>query len=279
VADRLVAEAADLIRAFGFLSSHVVLIGGLVPGLLVPVLDPGLDPHVGTGDIDLCLSMALVEGETETYERIETVLKRHGFREADVSFRWTRKSGLALTVEFFCPAGEGRPSGRAFRPLESESPTAKANFGGRLSALALEAGGLLTTDIEVVTRHVTLPDAKGALEVQLNVTGPLAFLVAKTDALHRRDKPKDAYDLVWLIECWPGGPAAAAAAFAVRPAYATRQVADAMKQIRTAFADNRAIGARSYARFLDNDSGEQARLERRAVGAVAEFLAALPVRD
>jgi hypothetical protein len=52
----LVAEAADLCRSFGFAAGHVVLIGGLVPGLLVPVLDPDLRPHVGTADIDLCLT-------------------------------------------------------------------------------------------------------------------------------------------------------------------------------------------------------------------------------
>ena len=39
VAGQLVAEAADLMRAIGFTAAHVVLIGGLVPSLLVPVLD------------------------------------------------------------------------------------------------------------------------------------------------------------------------------------------------------------------------------------------------
>jgi hypothetical protein len=86
----LAAEAADLVRALGFMASHVVLIGGLVPGLLVPVLDPGIEPHVGTADIDLCLSVALVEGDTEAYERIETVLKRLDFQIGDDSFRWRR---------------------------------------------------------------------------------------------------------------------------------------------------------------------------------------------
>ena len=83
LAETLVAEAADLVRALGFMAPHVVLIGGLVPGLLVPVLDPGIEPHVGTADIDLCLSVALVEGDTQAYERIETVLKaRPGCRAA-----------------------------------------------------------------------------------------------------------------------------------------------------------------------------------------------------
>lgn len=75
LAEMLVAEAAGLVRALGFMAPHVVVIGGLVPGLLVPVLDPGVEPHVGAADIDLCLSVALVEGDTESYERIETVLK------------------------------------------------------------------------------------------------------------------------------------------------------------------------------------------------------------
>ena len=53
LADQLAAEAADIVRSLGFMAAHIVLIGGLVPGLLVPVLDPGVEPHVGTADIDL----------------------------------------------------------------------------------------------------------------------------------------------------------------------------------------------------------------------------------
>lgn len=40
LAARLIVEAADLIRSLGFMADHLVLIGGLVPGLLIPVLDP-----------------------------------------------------------------------------------------------------------------------------------------------------------------------------------------------------------------------------------------------
>ena len=55
LAETLVAGAADLVRALGFMAPHVVLIGGLVPGLLMPVLDPRIEPHVGTADIDIDL--------------------------------------------------------------------------------------------------------------------------------------------------------------------------------------------------------------------------------
>ncbi|MFP3344701.1 hypothetical protein R0J87_19685, partial [Halomonas sp. SIMBA_159] len=89
---------------------------------------------------------------------------------------------------------------------------AKHNFGGKLSALSLKAGNVLVEDVETVERAVTLPEGKGKLSIPLRVTGPLAFLLAKKDALVGRDKPKDAYDIVWIIENWPGGPRGAAEA-------------------------------------------------------------------
>jgi hypothetical protein len=105
-----------------------------------------------------------------------------------------------LSAEFFFPAGEQRPPGRVFRPAFADNPTGKHNFGSRLSALALDAGELLTTDVEVIHRSIVLPQNKGTLDMALRVTGLLAFLSAKIDALPGRDKPMDAYDLVWLIE-------------------------------------------------------------------------------
>lgn len=273
----LVAEAADLIRALGFMAPHVVLIGGLVPGLLIPVLDPGIEPHVGTADIDLCLSVALVEGDTGVYERIEMILKKLDFEERDVSFRWQRRKGIRLTVEFFCPVGGGRTAGRAFRPTQANNPVGKHNLGSRLTAIALEAGELLTTDVESIRREIELPRNKGTIEMELRVTGPLAFLMAKNNALHGRDKPKDAYDIVWLIESWPGGPAAAAQTFAQRPAFHRPEVTQALQAVSASFANRKSIGARSYARFLAESIDEEPQLERRAVGVIGEFMAALGI--
>jgi hypothetical protein len=118
LAGLLLEEAAELTRAIGHTAAHVVLVGGLVPSLLVPVLDPGIEPHVGTADLDLCLSVALVEGDTETYERMEAVLKKLGYTEGDATFRWRRPTGLKLTVELFCPAGVDRPRVRLSGPKQ-----------------------------------------------------------------------------------------------------------------------------------------------------------------
>jgi len=52
------------LRYLGLAANHAVLIGGLVPGLLVLDPGPGRPVHVGTTDIDIRLSVALVEEDT-----------------------------------------------------------------------------------------------------------------------------------------------------------------------------------------------------------------------
>lgn len=276
--DLILAEAADVLRAAGFASAHMVIIGGLVPTLLIPAPENDAPAHIGTADIDICLTLALLDGDTEQYERLEAVLRRMGYEPGESSFRWIRSSPPRITLEFFCPSSPDRPAGTMHRPNATLTPTAKHNFGTRLSALSLDAGELLTTDTEMVTRAITLPREKGTIELQLLVAGPLAFLCAKADALAQRDKPKDAYDIVWFVESWPGGPAAAAADFSRRDAY-SREVRQDLNRLSMLFSDIGSVGARSYALFTGEggDTGAGPLLsQRRAVGAVAEFLSALP---
>jgi hypothetical protein len=154
-AEVVLGAAAALIRAVGFASQHMILIGGLVPGLLVPELDPGVEPHIGTADLDVCLSVALMEGTTGEYEKIQQSLKRAGFQPTDQSWRW--RGGTAL---FFCPQPEGVPPGTVFRPPAARW-RARANLGSQLGALTLAAGGLIGQDVEEVEREVVLPGGKG----------------------------------------------------------------------------------------------------------------------
>jgi len=90
----LLGEAAWLLRHLGFTAQHTILIGGLVPSLLV--LDPPAERHLGTGDLDLCLSLAIVTGDTAEYERLETALTAAGYEPTDFSFRWRQRDGLRL---------------------------------------------------------------------------------------------------------------------------------------------------------------------------------------
>lgn len=282
LADAVLGEAAHLLRNIGFSARHAILIGGLVPGLLV--LDPGTGsrPHIGTADVDLCLSIALIEGDTAEYDRIEAGLRKAGFGPTDKTFAWKRSTGLGIKVEFFCPAADGRPAGSLFRPAAADAPRVKHNMGPKLSAIALEAGDVISADVVDVEREVTLPDDSGRTMWKFRVTGLTGFLVAKTAALVGRDKPKDAYDIVWLLENWPGGVEGAAAAVSDRGLMKRADVNESLRRLQAEFSGTDRLGPASFVRFMASGGAladERLRLARQAAGAVSAFAAALQIRE
>ena len=272
----LLGEAAWLLRHLGFTAQHTILIGGLVPSLLV--LDPPAEPHLGTSDLDLCLSLAIVTGDTAEYERLETALAAAGYEPTESSFRWKQREGLHLEVEFFCPASDDRPAGKMFRPKATTAPTAKHNFGPKLTAIALDAGEVIELDVHQVKVDVVLPHAAGRTAFTFRVTGLLGFLAAKIAALTGRDKPKDAYDIVWILENWPGGPAAAAAAIRESPAFDRPDASRMISRLFEEFSSRGGLGPSSYVRFLTPATAtqdERVRRARQAQGAVNELQTAL----
>ena len=69
MSQELLGRAADVLRSFGsaFGGRHLAIIGGMVPSLLVDEVPENVAPHVGTGDLDLHLSLHLLDGETADY--------------------------------------------------------------------------------------------------------------------------------------------------------------------------------------------------------------------
>lgn len=267
------AEAVRVLRSFGFAGTHVVIVGGLVPTLLVPQPESGIERHIGTQDLDLCLSVALVDGNVGSYDRLEKSLKEAGFKMASekgdsVSWRWIGGVDRPLTVEFFCASTPGREPGRLYRP--------GGVVGGKLSALVLSAGRLIDADTRDVEVEVLLPGGAGRTRHSIKVAGPAAYLAAKADALRRRNKNKDAYDIVWLVESWNGGQIALAQAIKdTRIAHDTEFVS-ALRVLKEEFSSIDSSGAIKYARFMADDSPSRDRLARRAVGAIAALLAEFP---
>jgi hypothetical protein len=270
---KLRAEAVRVIRGFGFAGAHVVIVGGLVPSLLVPQPDEGIERHIGTQDLDLCLSVALVDGNVGNYDRLEKSLKDAGFQMAredghPISWRWRGGLDLPLTVEFFCAAGPDREPGRLYRP--------GGVVGGKLSALVLSAGRLMDADAREVEIAVDLPGGGGTTRQKVKVAGPAAYLAAKADALRQRTKNKDAYDVVWLVESWPGGQFELAKEVRAAKIAGDPEFLAALRVLAEEFATIDSAGAVKYARFMGEDAASRDRLARRAVGAVAALLRELP---
>ncbi|NNB85097.1 hypothetical protein HJC10_27195 [Corallococcus exiguus] len=268
VRSALLAEAVHVVRAFGFAGAHIVIIGGLVPSLLVPTPEVGIEPHAGTQDLDLCLRVALVEGEVGDYERMENALKAVGFKmHAGTSWRWKGGISRPLIVEFFCPPGPEREVGRLYRP--------GGVVGGKLCALVLKTGNLIDRDFVEKEVDVVLPGGGGRTRHLLKIAGPASYLAAKVDALKNRTKNKDAYDIVWLVEAWPGGQSPLAATIRLSPVHDDPVFQHALVALGHEFADLDAAGARMYARFMSAPGVDLDQSARRASSAVKLLLAEL----
>jgi hypothetical protein len=281
---RLLGTAADVLRSFGsaFGGRHLAIVGGAVPSLLAGALPRHIRPHVGTADLDFHLSLHLLDGETaDYYQAIIDGLRSLGLRTdvqggREIRWRWTgRYRDARLQVEFLCPIRD-----RAGRPEKPASGTpAEANIGpaGEITALAVGYGHLVPGDTVLVERRV--PTSRGMLGYEFPVAGPASWLCLKADAIMRRDKPKDAYDVVWLIDAL--GPGEVAARIAASPLLDGELAPDLLDQLTRLtsdqFRDTDAAGPAMYATFLGTGNGDAER--RHAHGTVAALGRELRARE
>ncbi|MCL2583814.1 MAG: nucleotidyl transferase AbiEii/AbiGii toxin family protein [Streptosporangiales bacterium] len=277
---RLLGTAADVLRSFGsaFGGRHLAIVGGAVPSLLAGKLPARMSPHVGTADLDFHLSLHLLDGETaDYYQAIIDGLRSLGLRTdvqngREIKWRWVgRYREARVQVEFLCPMRT-----RGGRPEEPAAGTpAEANIGpaGEITALAVGFGHLVPSDTVTVERRVGT--SRGMLGYEFPVAGPASWLSLKTDAIMRRDKPKDAYDVVWLLNAL--GPDEVAKRIAESPLLAGGLADDVIGQlgrlVNDQFRDKDAAGPVMYAAFLGNDGSDTER--RHAHGTVAAFGRAL----
>ena len=276
MSERLLGIAADVLRSFGsaFGGRHLAIIGGAVPSLLVESPPSGMAAHVGTADLDLHLSLHLLDGETaDYYDAIIDGLRslhlnpdcEHG---RDIKWRWVgRHRDVHVQVELLCPVRSR--AGRPERPA-AETP-AEANVGpdGQITALAVGFGHLVPDDTITISRRVETNS--GGLTYEFPVAGLASWLCLKSDAIMRRDKPKDSYDVVWTLDAL--GPDSASRQVSSSPLFDGQFCTDLEAQLRLLiedqFRDSTSVGPTAYAAFLQADPGDAER--RHALGTVAAF--------
>lgn len=234
----LIGEATSLFYLLGGMAAkHLVIVGGLVPPLLVP---EAADAHVGSADIDLCLSLTLTGGATREYYRsIEEALEPYFEPERSSGFRWRKKDsapGLPLILDFLAPAAEDDTLlADGTRALDAE--TATQNAGPRLRPLPIRAGRLIDEDaLSTTLEGVHLVYRPGTrADVQIRHAGPVGFLAAKADALQGRDDSKDGYDVSWwCLNAKPSGTEVATL-IADRPAFKQELFQESVAQLHAAF--------------------------------------------
>lgn len=264
-AQRLIRTACLTVAGvLGDCMDDITVVGGLVPSLIVDQarLPEGARPHPGTLDLDLALQLAVLEAEG--YKTISERLRSAGFEpdrnpagNATVQ-RWVVPTGTAelVTVDFLIPpAGESKS--RGIFNLERD-------FG------AVIAQGLDLAFHDRVMHRLDGLNARGdRVTREVRVCGPGALVVLKALACRGREKPKDAFDLFYVLRNFGAGPTDVAAR--LRPWSADPAVARAREILAADFADVTREGPRRVARFLgaDDDDG----LKAQVVAFTAEFLA------
>jgi hypothetical protein len=260
--DALLIEAASLVHLLGGVGSkHLIVIGGLVPPLLVPT---AATAHVGSRDIDFCLSVALTQGVTrEYYKSIEEAIEPFFEPTKHSRFRWIKRSdapGLRILIDFLAPE-DPTDSLAVDGARQLDEDTAGVNTGLKLRPFPVRCGKLIDLDAETTTyEDVDLVYRSGVkARIHLRHAGPVGFLAAKAEALNGRDDPKDGYDVGWW--CLHAAPNADAVADQLtgRPGWSHPLVPEAIAMLKDSFAKRDYPGPSGYATesHPDSEPGDQ----------------------
>jgi hypothetical protein len=254
------AVLLELVHLLGEIKDEMVIIGGWTPTFILPRSD---DPHVGSLDIDVALDFSKIPDDT--YQTIlKAFLKRGYTQDKEQPFRFFRKVKIEgaepINVEVDLMAGEYGGTGKGHRTQKVQDVRARKARG---CDLAFDATVTVTLD-------GNLPDG-GKDTASFKVAGIVPFLVMKGMAMYERMKEKDAYDIYYCVEHFPGGVEGLAADF--KSFIKNKLVIEGLGKIRSKFASVEHIGPKWVADFLEvTEKEDRDIIMRRAYEKVNELL-------
>ncbi len=249
----------------GDLMDDLVLVGGLVPSLLIDQarLPPGVTAHVGTMDLDIGLSVVLLD--QERYRAVGDRLRAAGF-QPDTNEkgnpsrqRWVIEHGGTVTIDFLI------------------APTLEGDKGGGIRDLEQDFAAFITPGLHLAFRdRVAVPLSGQTLFGEsasrtIQVCGPGAYIALKALALRLRGENKDAYDLYYVLRSYTAGVDAIAEALAALMDDAKAR--EALQFLDEDFAEPDSIGPTRTARFLTEDLDEN--IQGESVAYVRQLLRAV----
>lgn len=258
-AERVLLELWTILAGF---ADAMTLVGGSAPPLLTGSRPD--DPYVGTLDVDLVVDPISVPDEV--YRTIAELLRERGYVQMDQPFRWLRsvtvgERSIDVEVDLLAPATPRSGVGHRHERI-----------GGEPLARRIEGAELVRSGH--VEREITgeLPDGRRH-RIAVRVATPAALVILKALAMGQRDKPKDAYDIDYVLR-YIGVEEVAAG---VQEFGAVEPVRKALDVLAERFSSMDAIGPTSVAlyRRLPLGGAEADQLQATAYARVTELLRAL----
>ncbi len=244
------------------------IVGGVVPALLIDLHREAQESrHPGTNDLDVALALALLDDER--YAELSDRLRAEGF-EPDTNEngnptvqRW-KLGELRVTIDFLIP-----PASKE----QAVHPTP------RIKKLQVDFGAVVTPGLQLAFEDRVRVEISGRTlageqaKRTIPVCGAAAYTVLKALAHANRGEPKDAFDLVYVIENTPGGGRAVANRLAELSDRET--VASSMQLLARDFATPGYLGPQRAAKFslpVAADRDEIDEVAADAHGHVADLL-------
>lgn len=235
----------ELTRVLGEYDEEIAVVGGWVPPLLMP--EAG---HIGSTDVDLALDHEALQ--EPGYATLRALLERSDYyADEEQNYVFYRDVTLGdglepdpVVVEVDLVAAEYGLAGKKRQSQPVQDLRARKARGADLVFDRRLA--------EEVPVEGPLPDG-ALLRTRVRVAGPVPFLVMKANAIARRDKPKDAYDVWFLLSNHRAGLDGLAAAVAEHADHGL--VREALGHLADAFASVDHVGPRAVADFLELEPG------------------------
>ena len=251
----------EIMLALGEYREELVLVGGWTPVFLIP--EPSR-PHVGSIDVDLAVDHTRI-GE-DGYQTIRKHLLDRGYEEAQGNPAAFRKQVGNVTVQVDLMAGEYEGTGKRHRHQRIQETHLRKARGCDIAFL----------DPESVMLEGELPEG-GRDTVKIQVASIGAFLCMKGHALDGRLKEKDAWDIYYCVQEFPGGMDALVER--LQPMAGHGLVREALEKIGQHFASPEHRGPRHVADFEEaNEPEARETIQRDAYERVNYVLGQLGIR-
>lgn len=263
--ERVRATCLYVATRLGDLTNDLVVVGGLVPSLIIDQESPaqGVEAHAGTMDLDVGLSVALLD--QGRYRELSERLRQCGFTQDEnesgnvTRQRWKIEDVEKVTLDFLIQPTLPDDRGGSLRNIEPG-----------FAAIIAPGLHLAFEDRQRITlrgRTIMGEDA----EREVWVCGPAAYVVLKGLAFSLRGENKDAYDLFYVVRNF--GTGTEEVAELLRPILQDPATQRAISILRQDFTTHNAVGPRRVAEFLSG--GPDDAIQADVVGYVGALLRAV----